>query len=165
VTAESAESKLRARLGTKAMRDLYDRWHDLHRGGSLRPLRSFDPGHLEGHDWIFTVEVDHTVEPVTFRMRYVGEALTELLDRAPSREPIGVTGEEALGSLEAAYRRCAKTRSPSYEHARFALGDDPPVTFERLLLPFSEDGQAVTHLLGMARFAGLSPRDQQDDPP
>src|SRR5687768_790672 len=152
-----AESFLRARLRTDAMRDLYDRWHDLHQDGPLHPLRRFDPGSPERHGWLFTVEVDRTVEPVTFRLLYVGAALAEQLGHPPNREPMGLTGEEVPGSLETAYRRCASSGSPSYEHARFALGDDPPVTFEWLLLPFSEDGKTVTHLLGMAKFSGLSP--------
>jgi hypothetical protein len=154
----SPAGSLRARLRVKAMRQLYDCWRELRGQGSLPPLRRFDPGCLAGLEWLFTVTVDRTVEPVLFRVVHVGEALARRLARPPDVEPVGLTGEEVPGSQEAAYRRCARTCSPCYEHARFALGDGQPVSFERLLLPFSDDGRDVTHLLGMAVFTDLAPR-------
>lgn len=144
------DGSLRAKLQAPGMRALYDAWRALAGDGPVPPLRRFDPALPEGMGRIFTVEVDRTVDPPLFRFLYVGETLLAQLGRTPGREPVGLTGEEALGTLEGAYRRCARTGRPSYERARFALGDGPPVTIERLLLPFSDDGRVVTHLLGMA---------------
>jgi hypothetical protein len=140
------------------MRRLYDRWRELHGQGALPSLRRFDPGARAGLEWMFTVAVDRTVEPGLFRVIHVGEALARRLGRPLDDEPVGLTGAEVPGSQEAAYRRCVRTCGPCYEHARFALGDGQPVSFERLLLPFSNDGRTVTHLLGMAVFGNLPPR-------
>jgi hypothetical protein len=149
---------LRARLRLKTMRRLYDRWRELHGQGALLPLSRFDPGPWSGLEWMFTVTVDRTVDPALFHVVHVGDALARRLDRPLDGEPVGLSGEELPVSQEAAYRRCARSRSPCYEHARIALGDGQPVSFERLLLPFSNDGRAVTHLLGMAVFSNLPPR-------
>jgi hypothetical protein len=48
-----------------------------------------------------------------------------------------------------------RTALPSYEYARYSLGDGPPVLFERLILPASRDGQQVSHLFGMVIFENL----------
>jgi hypothetical protein len=154
--AAAPAGRLRARLRVKAMRQLYDRWRELQAQGSLPPLRRFDPGRLAGLEWLFTVVVDRTVEPALFRVAHVGEALASRLGRPLDGEPVGLIGAELPGSQEAAYRRCARTCGPCYEHARFALGDGQPVAFERLLLPFSDNGRDVTHLLGMAVFTDLA---------
>jgi hypothetical protein len=110
-----------------------------------------------GLEWLVTVPVDRTVDPALFRVAHVGEALASRLGRPLDGEPVGLIGAELPGSQEAAYRRCARTCGPCYEQARFALGDGQPVAFERLLLPFSDNGRDVTHLLGMAVFTDLAP--------
>jgi hypothetical protein len=62
--------------------------------------------------------------------------------------------DEVLGSLAGAYRRCERTSAPSYEYAKYDFGDGDPVLFERLVLPASDDGERVSHLVGIALFSG-----------
>jgi hypothetical protein len=62
--------------------------------------------------------------------------------------------DEDPNSLVEAYRRCAKSARPSYEHVMFDFGDGDSVTFERLLVPYSDTGLGVTHLVGIAVFGG-----------
>ncbi len=43
-------------------------------------------------------------------------------------------------------RYCVKTGGPCYENLRFNFGDGEAVNFERLLVPYSEDGTSFrTH--------------------
>jgi hypothetical protein len=132
----------RSRLRTAPLRDLYDRWRSLRSDGPLPPLGRFDPGPLGASGQLLAVEVDRTQEPVSFRFLSVGSTLTTRLGRPLSGERVPVAGEEVMGALEGAYRRCVRTSAPSYEYARFDLDDGGPVLFERLLLPFSADGHA-----------------------
>ncbi len=94
--------------------------------------------------------------------RYVrfGDALAERLGRSLVGQPVGADGDE-LGSAGASYRRCQETALPSYEYARFSLADEMPLLFERLLLPLSDDGVRVTHLLGVVFFTELPKLDLQ----
>ena len=41
-----------------------------------------------------------------------------------------------------------------FEYARYDLGEGEPVLFERLILPVSDDGERVTHLVGLALLSG-----------
>ena len=76
-----------------------------------------------------------------FRYDAVGKALTERLG-APldGTSPIA---DDALGSLEDGYRRCVRTGAPTYEYARYRIGGEAPMLFERLLLPLSQDGRTI----------------------
>jgi hypothetical protein len=161
----SAKDPLRAALRTPSLCALYECWRELKAGGPVPPLGRFNPGLHEGFDRIFTVEVDRTVEPALFRFRHMGDTLVAQLGHFPGHEPFGLSGEEVLGTLEGAYRHCARTGSPSYEYARFDLGDGPPMLVERLLLPFSDDGQVVTYLLGMVILTNLSAPDPKAEAP
>jgi hypothetical protein len=147
------DDPFRTRLRTVTVRDLYDRWRSLKGDGPLPPLGRFDPDPLGASGHLFTVEVDRAREPVSFRFLSVGQALAVRLGRPLAGELVPETGEEVIGALEGAYRRCARTGGPSYEYARFDLDDGGPILFERLLLPFSADGQTVTHLVGLVAFA------------
>ena len=93
----------------------------------------------------------------TFRFLKVGRALIARL----GMEATHVTAEfrpdpndEMLGSLTGAHRRCVRTSSPSYEYARYDFGEGDPVLFERLILPVSDGGERVTHLVGLALLSG-----------
>lgn len=90
-----------------------------------------------------------------FRYLSAGPALTELLGRPLHGEPVAAADEDLVGTLAAAYQRAARTGLPSYEYARYTLGDGPPVLFERLILPVSRDGEQVSQLIGLVLFANL----------
>ena len=83
-------------------------------------------------------------------MAKVGADLEEALGRRLTGAHLEVIGDDDPGSLEAAYRECARTGKPVYDYARFGLGDGPPNTFERLVTPWSTDGRAVDRLVATA---------------
>jgi hypothetical protein len=56
-----------------------------------------------------------------------------------------------LGSLQQAYRRCATGRA-HFDYARVRLDNTTLLLFERLVLPLSDDGESVTHMLGEVMF-------------
>nr|WP_294520695.1 PAS domain-containing protein [uncultured Rhodopila sp.] len=106
----------------------------------------------------FTAAVEPAGNVVNFRFLQVGAALEKRLGRKLGGTLVSELGwpaqdDEVLGSLEGAYRRCARTRSPSYEYASYDFGDGAPVMFERLILPVSDDGEHLTHLVGIALFS------------
>ncbi len=109
------------------------------------------------HESAFTVKVEKPDDnaPI-FRFIQVGSALERRLGhRIGGRltsEVMLQNDEVSLGSLEGAYRRCARTHAPIYEYAKYDLGDGRPVTFERLILPFADINGQVTHLTGMVLF-------------
>ncbi|WP_157619724.1 response regulator, partial [Skermanella stibiiresistens] len=161
--AGSARDKVRDRLRSPDLRNAYDRWKSARsaRNGLPPPDVLAEDGHAGPNPGIadhgFMVEViEAPGGGRTGEFRYVrfGDALAERLGRSLVGELVGDEGEE-LGSSGVSYRRCLETASPSYEYARYALGDDTPLLFERLLLPVSEDGARVTHILGIALFTEL----------
>jgi two-component sensor histidine kinase len=138
------------RIRTRWMAELLRRWAEAGSTGGLPTLAAVEPA-LSGHDGAtLLVSVDEARAPAALRLLHFGERLRELLAAAGGQEL-----REELGALEAAYRAVLASRTPSYEHVRYSLGDGPPVRFERLILPFALGGERVTHLLGAVLFEGL----------
>jgi hypothetical protein len=131
-------------------------WREA-RGSALLPVidavRCIAP---EQVDSMFIAALEGTEEAPTFRFESIGSALLEKLGPGEQPNPAAVSEENLMGTLAGAYRRAARTGLPSYEYARYALGDGVPVRFERLILPASRDGRQVSHLLGIALFANLA---------
>ncbi|HIJ61707.1 MAG TPA: hypothetical protein HPQ04_03350 [Rhodospirillaceae bacterium] len=87
-----------------------------------------------------------------FRLLSVGRDLADRLGRP--LEGMFVTGPEddVVGSLPAAYAQTGRSRLPVYDWLRHKLGDGPATRFDRLILPLSEDGHTVSHLVGIVLF-------------
>ena len=144
------ESPLRRKLKSQIVQSLYDTWAQR-RGvnDSLPPLSGFDWTRfaITGALTIATVE-----KPETIRFVQVGRALIECLGRPLEA---GDLAEDEESGLMEVYRRCARNGEPTHELLRFDFGDGDPLTFERLLVPFSATGDgAVTHLVGISVFDG-----------
>jgi CheY-like chemotaxis protein len=151
------DGRLLRRLRSPALCAAYLAWRAAHDGGRPPRLPDLEWGGLPEADNAFTVAVEPDGDKFGFRFLRVGRALTERLGRPLDGtlafgEEAGGSGDDVLGSLESAYRRCARAFSPSYEYARYDFGDGEPVVFERLVLPASDDGTRVTHLVGIALF-------------
>jgi PAS domain S-box-containing protein len=159
--------RLRERLRRPALRDAYLRWIALRGGpgGRLPAPDAFAGDDLpeETADHAFLAEAPAGGAD-GFRFVRVGRALEERLGRSLAGEVVGgaeeAVGEALGGTLGAAYRRCANGRAPLYDYARFALGDGKPILLERLVLPLSSDGAAVTHLAGVALFTELDESEE-----
>lgn len=154
--------RLRERLQQPELREAYMAWMAV-RGARIETLPATDAfrfGALsdKASASAYLAEV---LENGTggFRFLRAGRALEDRLGRPLIGTVVGGAGGEidgALGgSISAVYRRCVLTRAPSYDYARFALGDGRPVLLERLILPLSGNGTSVTHVAGVAVFAEL----------
>ena len=152
--ANDARSRLMQRLKTPALRRFYLNWQTQGLPGEALPsLSQIDPARfgLGPHSFLVSVE-SHS--PPTFRFVSVGIALTARLGRQLDGVVIdnSLDTDDIVGELHATYRRCMRDRSGVYQGARFDFGDGSPLVFERLVLPVSEDGETVTHLIGIAAF-------------
>ena len=155
--SETADGGLLRRLKNPALVAAYLFWRAARNGGKPPRLSDLDWGRLPDADHGFTVAVEPGERSPTFRFLKVGRALIARLgihgtDVTAEFRPD--PNDEILGSLTGAYRRCVRTSSPSYEYAHYDTGEGDPVLFERLILPVSEDGERVTHLVGLALLSG-----------
>jgi len=142
-------SPVRRKLKSQILINFYDQWvRQLGAKGDLPKYRSFDraPFEASGALTIATVGPGFDINFVE-----VGRALLDRLGRALDNKDMA---DEDPNSLIEAYRQCAKSARPCYEHAMFDFGDGESVTFERLLVPYSDTGHGVTHLVGIAIFSG-----------
>jgi PAS domain S-box-containing protein len=143
------ESPVRKKLKSEILCALYDAWASLRGpGGQLPNFARFDQARFEASGGLIIAQIgrDGSLEFLALR-----PALVERL--GGNLDPSDFASGESDRMAEA-YRRCARSAEPCYEHARFDFGDGEPVTFERLLVPFSSGGARVTHLAGIAVFSG-----------
>lgn len=143
-------SPVRRKLKGEIVCALYDTWA-RQRGstGSLPQLAQFDWSKFAstGALTIAKIEDDGQVRFVEVGRMLVGE-----LGRPLTDQDLG--GEDGAGMAEV-YRQCARKGEPSHEYLRFDFGDGQPLTFERLLVPFSAGGGSiVTHVVGIALYDG-----------
>ncbi len=142
-------SPVRRKLKSEILITLYDQWvRQLGIKGELPAYRSFDRAPFEASGALTIAAIDPD-----FNLRFVevGRALLDRLGRALSDEDMT---DDDPNSLIEAYRRCAKSARPCYEHVAFDFGEGDSVHFERLLVPYSDTGIGVTHLVCIAVFTG-----------
>lgn len=83
-----------------------------------------------------------------FRIRYQGKRITEIYGGDCSGKLLGgVLPPVMRDAAVAAYRETAETRCPTYTVVNTVARDNSPVSYERLLLPFSFDGKDVSRIL------------------
>ncbi len=140
------------RMRSAILEKLKDAWIDLQRDGRLPRLAELPLAQTGLRDHLIVAEVDHGASPPQIRLASIGKALTERLGHRFEGQEIELTEAEILGTVDGAYRCCLRSAKPGYEYAYFNLGQGRSFFFERLLLPLSEDGQAITHIVGMASF-------------
>lgn len=136
--------KLEARVRTAALRDVLDAWaRACPAGGLPRPVLVEDAVSAHGaHVMVIAVEGG------ALRLVHLGEALAHALGEGQVPD-VTLAGPTFPGELAAAWRRAVDSRAPSYEFARFSLGDGRDATFERLILPAANDQQSTSHLIGV----------------
>ena len=149
---EQSIERVRAKLRSTDLVELVDYWC-AERGAKTMPSRGdVDPIHLRRH-LPRLILADVLEAPLRFRFRVVG---TELEQRLGSK----ITGTELTQDspvFYAPYAVCAREKRATREFASFDFGTGrKPGTFERLLLPLSEDGQRVSMILGEAIYTNLA---------
>jgi hypothetical protein len=138
------------------LRALYDAWTSQSVPKGYLPIFSrFDRSQFDGSGCVTVARITSTG---TVRFIEVGNTLTHGLDRpVPAAELI--IGKAS--GLADAFRRCARDGQPYYEHVRYDLSEGSPVTFERLLVPFTSAGASrVTHVAGIAICSGAVKADE-----
>ncbi|MFL5258037.1 MAG: ATP-binding protein [Rhodopila sp.] len=145
-----------SRLRTQPLREAYLAWMRMQMGGRLPRPDDVDPAQFGLGPDACWVAVDAMSPAPAFRFLEVGQALQARLGRPLEGETAGggQPGDEELGALIAAYRRCASQKVPVYQSAHYDFSDGEPVRFDRLVLPFSADTLNVTHLLALVQFEG-----------
>jgi len=151
------DGRLLRRLRNPRLLTTYLLWKGAQNGSKPPQLRKFRWKNQPESPNAFTVAVEDTKEG-TYNFHYlqVGSAIEarlghKIVGRATS-DLSPKENNEVLGSLVGAYRRCARTLAPSYEYANYDFGDDAPLTFERLILPFLDAKGRIRHLVGIVLF-------------
>jgi hypothetical protein len=151
------DSRLLRRLRNPRLLTTYLLWRAAQTGTKPPRLAKFCWKDQPESPNAFTVAVENAGEgEYNFRYLQVGAALEarlghKIVGRAASELDPGESSE-LFGSLEGAYRHCARTLAPSYEYANYDFGDDAPLTFERLILPFLDAKGRIRHLVGIVLF-------------
>ncbi len=138
--------RLQQRLHSDCTRSLFRHWREALPPNTMAPFAAFDPGACSEPQRIVVIEAILTRAPIEFRILSAGGTLTA--DAAGRALDLAVRGADDPATREAAYRRCVQSGWPSFEFARFALGDGETETFERLLVPYSADGLAIDRIVG-----------------
>jgi PAS domain S-box-containing protein len=145
-----AISPVRRKLHNEIACSLYDNWaRQRGPGGSLPHFGSFDWTKFAatGALTIAKFEVGGALRFVEVGRLLLGELGRSLGDQ-------DISGEDPTSMVEV-YKRCAQKGEPCHELLRFDFGDDEPLSFERLLVPFSANGSTiVTHVVGVAIYDG-----------
>ena len=152
------DDRLVCRLRNHRLLMAYLFWKAARRGD--RPPRLADIRWQGGmhNPHMFTVAVENPeLQPPRFRYIRVGSALEQRLGQRLAGQQTSKAdahpSNDYVGSLEGAYRRCARTLTPSYEYANYNFGDGVPITFERLILPLAGMNGRITHLIGVVLFS------------
>jgi hypothetical protein len=140
-------------IRSAALKHLYQRWRasllDQQYLPSIETF-SFSEDGLAGHAFVATVE------DACFRLVSVGSVLAERYGQNLAGTTIVDDAIEMTGSLKS-YRACVEKETPVYEYIRYALSDDRPMLFERLILPLFDAGCRVTHVAGVVLLTELDP--------
>jgi hypothetical protein len=87
-------------------------------------------------------------DELQFRIRFQGKRITELYGADCRGKLLGSVMSDTLRDAAlATYRETVRVRCPTYTVVNTADRDGNPVSYERLLLPFSFDGGKVTRIL------------------
>ena len=159
---DASLDRLAARFKSPVLNRMLTNWRVAQSGEELPFLRRVTMTRNE-MDYVATVAVDQTRVPMTFELQLVGARLSQRAEFNLAGSKVDVIGTAQEISQEGAYRRCVLSRRPTYERARYSLGDGTTDFFERLLLPCSYDGANVTTLIVVVNFddASHSAEDEQ----
>lgn len=150
--ALTGSDRVRAHIRDPRLGALCDGWRALaERAGRLPSVAATrDLGRdLDAFRHLVTVEGDADFPVFTFHE--AGAELSARLGRDLVGSRVTTPDEDVLGPLGRAFRR-ASHGIAWFDTVRLRLGDGRTVPSECLALPLSDDGERVTHLLGVALF-------------
>ena len=157
---DASLDSMAARFKSGVLNRVLTQWRGERLGEALPPLNRV-PITRDEVDFVAEVAVDQTYVPMTFELVQVGAELSRRAETDFTWWRLDVTGDNTETSQEGAYRRCVRSRKPTYDFARFEFGSGDTSFFERLLLPCSEDGSEVTSLIAVVNFDESDPEKGQ----
>lgn len=125
------------------------RWWESCRGSRIAPAQSdIDPEHFarNWHD-VALYDVVRTDAALRYRIRFQGTSIAVSHGGWVGRHLDETVPAALQPSVIAAYDAAVRLKSPIYTERHAADANGVPVTFERLLLPFSSDGVEIDRLL------------------
>ncbi|KQN31976.1 hypothetical protein ASF00_04250 [Sphingomonas sp. Leaf34] len=157
---DASLDSMAARFKSAVLNRVLTQWRG-ERSGETLPALNRVPITRDERDFVAEVVVDQTYVPMTFELVQVGAELSRRAETDFTWWRIDGTGDDSEMTQEGAYRRCVRSRKPTYDFARFDFGSDDTSFFERLLLPCSEDGAEVTSLIAVVNFDETDPAEGQ----
>jgi hypothetical protein len=134
------------------LRDLLGIW-DARRQGRRMPARAeLDPIDLKAHlGHLFLVDVER--DPIRFRYRLVGTKITNIVHRDVTGQYFeDIYSGRLLASMIEVQSWVVKERAPLRIFSRTGHPRNMVYVYDGLLLPLSEDGEAVKMVLGELLF-------------
>jgi hypothetical protein len=144
------QDNVRPCLKSHQLRALEAYWRSKRGGNALPGRRDIEPWEMRSFlSQVFLVTV--TQNPMRFWFRLVGTGIEEsygdsLTGRYLDEVDLDAVQEDILDD----YRAAVCEASPVYARYCYVKDDGRRLSYERLLLPLSSDGQAVDMLLGGA---------------
>jgi hypothetical protein len=123
---------------------LFALWRQRRGGGAVPTTEALNPAELRM--WLGNLLLIDVVRGEDFVYRYYGQALADAFGADMVGRSIAGLPAEQRDILFAEYDRVRSERLP-IARAYTAVFEDGVATWERLVLPLSEDGEAVTKLL------------------
>jgi PAS domain S-box-containing protein len=139
--------RIATRARSPGVAAMLDQWTGSKTIGKMALLSQFDVTRCPEPHQLAIVQVNHSQMPMTFGFLSVGEELEASLGAPLASTDIDVRGSDDLGTIEESYRRCVKTQLPVYNYSRMNFGEGQVEHFERLILPYSIDGQLADRLV------------------
>lgn len=135
-------------------RQLFDYWRSKAPAGRLPGRRHLDPVDIPRLlPWIILYDVDWREGAPRFRFRLVGTGNVQRY----GRDATGLWFEEAydgeaLARQQAVFAEVATSRRPHLSRAILPIAGKDHVTYRRLILPLTNDGETVDNLIALMVF-------------
>lgn len=147
------EMDMRSSISCKSLRHLLDHWLAA-RAGRLMPARGdIDPTAIVpaiGQVWIMEV----TPDTDSFRYRLAGEDINMVYGFSLAGKTLEeVHGGENLIGIRERLSQVVNERCILYSHGVTQYRDGETSRHDRLVLPLSDDGQAVSDVIGVTKYA------------
>ena len=157
--------KIGARCRSRCVADMLDRWRTSKTVSKVPRFGDFDPDICAEPHRLAIIKADPAQLPMRFEVVSAGKELEALLGRPLHGTELDVRGLDGFGSIEESYRRAVKSGLPVFDTMRMDFGDGTPERFERIIVPYSSNGQITDRLVSVVVFATENIENEKEDRP
>jgi len=145
------------------LRDLLEIWRSKRQGRPLPQRADLSPFDLKAHlGHLFLLDVER--EPLRFRYRLIGTAITRVVDRdATGRYFEDIYSGRLLETTIGVMSWVVRERAPLRIFSRTGHARNRIYLYDGVLLPLAKDGETVGMILGELRFTMESARAADKD--